>query len=291
MENKFLFSNDKKDFKTLLKNCGFSPNFFNDLEQNKLSLERCQIKKTKSANDVVLLQNQEENKKKKKVYEAEDIDIFTKRNNEIENNIYLNDFNKNNFYNFYSYTTIPSQDSLNKNMNYINNKKSKYIINAYKSKYKNKYIQFYEINSRMLKEKNKYKLYHKCCYPNCNRTFSSSGWLNAHLKEHLKQIHNSKYCKLFEKMILNEKLLSNKRNNKNLYFNNNLNKSKSYLDLRNSNQSINNENTINNYFFYSGLNLFAYPGILFENENILNEENNSLLLFNFSNDSYKANYQ
>jgi hypothetical protein len=70
MDNKFLFSNDKKDFKTLLKNCGFSPNFFNELEQNKLSLEACPIKKIKSANDVVLLQNQEEKKTKKKVYEA-----------------------------------------------------------------------------------------------------------------------------------------------------------------------------------------------------------------------------
>ena len=88
-------------------------------------------------------------------------------------------------------------------------------------------------------------------------------------------------------MILNEKIQSNKKNNKNLYFNNNLIKSKSNLDLINSNQSINNDN----YFFYSGLNLLAFPGILFENENILNEENNPLLLFNFSNDSYKANYQ
>ena len=151
-------------------------------------------------------------------------------------------------------------------MNYINNdKKSKYIINAYKSKHKNKYIKFYEINSVMMNEKNKYRLYHKCCYPNCNRTFSSSGWLKAHLKEHLKQIHNSKYCKLFEKVILNEKIQLNKINKKNLYFSNNL--IKSNIDLLNNNQNINNDNTFNNYFFYSGLNLLAPPGILFENEN------------------------
>ena len=51
------------------------------------------------------------------------------------------------------------------------------------------------------KGKLKYKLFHKCCFPGCNRTFSSSGWLKAHLKEHLKQIENNWFNKAFKKYI------------------------------------------------------------------------------------------
>ena len=206
---------NKKDSKTLLKNCGFSPNFFYDLEQNALALERCKIKKIKSANDIIFLQIQEEKIQQKKIYEAEDKDSFNKKYNEIKNNLYLNCFSNSSSNNhFSSYTTIPSQDCLNKNIYEINNKKAKYAINAYKSKHKKKFSKLYEINLIALEEKNKYKLYHKCCYPECNRTFSSSGWLKAHLKEHLKEIHNSKYSKLFEKFVLNDKIIEiNKKKN------------------------------------------------------------------------------
>ena len=280
----------KKDSRTLLTNCGFSPNFFYDLEQNALALEKCHIKKIKSANDIKLLQMQEERVHQKKIYEAEDKDIFNKMYHETKNNIYLN-YNSSSSINnnFSSYTTIPSQDGLNKNINEIGNKKSKYAVNAYKSKHKKKYIKLYEINSLTLEEKNKYKLYHKCCYPNCNRTFSSSGWLKAHLKEHLKQIHNSKYCKLFEKFIINEKIQSmNKRNN--FYYNNMI--IKSNLDLSNSNQNINTDNTKNNKcLFYSGINSSTPPRILFDSEQIFKGENISLSFHNFNNDNYKMKHQ
>ena len=280
---------NKKDSRTLLTNCGFSPNFFYDLEQNTLALEKCNIKKIKSANDIKLLQMQEERVQQKKIYEAEDKDIFNKKYNEMKNNIYLN-YNSSSSINnnFSSYTTIPSQDGLNKNISEIGNKKSKYVVNAYNSKHKKKYIKLYEINSLTLEEKNKYKLYHKCCYPNCNRTFSSSGWLKAHLKEHLKQIHNSKYCKLFEKFVLNEKIQSMNKGN-NFYYNNIM---KSNLDLSKSNQNINTDNTKSNCLFYSGINSPTPPRILFENEQIFKSENASITFNNFNNDNYnKINYQ
>ena len=281
---------NKKDSKTLLKNCGFSPNFFYDLEQNALALEKCNIKKIKSANDIILLENQEEKIKQKKIYEAEDKDNFNKKYNEMKNNLYLNYFpNSNSNNHFSSYTTIPSQEGLNKNINEINNQKGKYAINAYKSKHKKKYTKLHEINSIALEEKNRYKLYHKCCYPDCNRTFSSSGWLKAHLKEHLKDIHNSKYNKLFEKFVINEKIREINKKKTNFYYNNVM--VESNFDLSNNNQNINTDNTKNKCLFYSGLNSPISPGILFEKEQIFKEENNHLILNSFKSENYKMNYQ
>ena len=281
---------NKKDSKTLLKNCGFSPNFFYDLEQNALALERFNIKKIKSANDILLLQIQEEKIQQKKIYEAEDKDSFNEKYNDMKNNLYLNYFSNSSSNNhFSSYTTIPSQDCLNKNIYEINNKKAKYAINAYKSKHKKKFSKLYEINSIALEEKNKYKLYHKCCYPECNRTFSSSGWLKAHLKEHLKEIHNSKYSKLFEKFVLNEKLIEINKKKTNFYYNNMM--IKSNLELSSNNQNFNTDNAKNKCFFFSGLNSPKLPGTPFEKEQIFKLEKNPLTLNNFNNENYKMIYQ
>ena len=197
---------------TLLKNCGFSPDFFSTISQNIFLFGKNNenFKKIRSENDMISLQmkRRRENFERKKIYEAEDKDTFNK--------IYENDFNFNFGYNgnsnkslcdFSAFTTIPSQECLekkNKNNSEII-KNNNYLIKAYKSKLKKKYSKLYEINSINLEEKNKFKLFHKCCYPGCERTFSSSGWLKAHLDKHLKKIHNSKYCKLFENYLLNEK--------------------------------------------------------------------------------------
>ena len=96
------------------------------------------------------------------------------------------------------------------NKSYENRK----VIKAYKSKLKSKFYKIYEFNSKDYLEKVKYKLFHKCCFPNCGRTFSSSGWLKAHFEEHIKDLKKNKFNILFEKFI---------RNNKNLdknFFNN-----------------------------------------------------------------------
>ena len=286
MEPFSISENNKKDSLTLLKNCGFSPNFFYALEKNVLMLGRCSIKKIKSANDIIFLQKQEENCSiKKRIYEAEDKDIFNKRKD--ENSIYLNYNSNGSINNLSSYTTIPSQDCLNKNLFDIYNQKTKYV-SAYKSKHKIKYNKLYEINSLTLNEKNKYKLYHKCCYPGCNRTFSSSGWLKAHLKEHLKQIHNSKYCKLFEKYILSEKIKYIKKKN-NFYFNNTINQS--HISSDNNLNNINIDNTNNNkLLFFNGINSPKPPSPFFENNNILKGEQKHFSYYHFNNDNYKGYY-
>lgn len=69
-----------------------------------------------------------------------------------------------------------------------NAKESKAVIKAYQSKYKKKYLQSYIQNSKSLQTINKTKLYHKCNFPGCNRTLSSSGWLSSHLDEHLQEL-------------------------------------------------------------------------------------------------------
>ena len=213
MENKsldyFSYLNNSSNF--LLKNCGFSPEFFSNMSQNILLFGKnnSNIKKIRSENDIISLQmkRMRENFEKKKVFEAEDKDTYNK--------IYGNNFcfkygsgntSNNSLYDFSAFTTIPSQDYLDKsnkkNCEIIKN--NNYLIKAYKSKLKKKYSKLYENNSINLEEKNKFKLFHKCCYPGCNRTFSSSGWLKSHLDKHLKKIHGSKYCKLFENYLINE---------------------------------------------------------------------------------------
>lgn len=67
-------------------------------------------------------------------------------------------------------------------------KESKTVIKAYQSKYKKRYLQSYIQNSKSLQSINRTKLYHKCNFPGCNRTLSSSGWLSSHLDEHIKDL-------------------------------------------------------------------------------------------------------
>lgn len=93
---------------------------------------------------------------------------------------------------------IMKLESLTSNINsdVINSGK---IIKAYKSKLKSKNWNSYLINSKLTEMKNKYKFYHKCNFPSCNRTFSSSGWLKTHIEEHMREIHSDEFNKDFEK--------------------------------------------------------------------------------------------
>jgi len=112
-------------------------------------------------------------------------------NNNFDNNLFNNNnnINNNNFFNIID------------NNNNNNNNNNKNIIKAYKSKHKIKYSKIYEKNSELNKQQNKYKMFHKCNFPNCGRTFSSSGWLKSHFNEHLKLIKKNKFNILFEKYI------------------------------------------------------------------------------------------
>ena len=50
-------------------------------------------------------------------------------------------------------------------------------------------------------EKIKNKIFHKCNFPSCNRTFASPGWLKSHFNEHDNEIKNYKFNKIFENFV------------------------------------------------------------------------------------------
>ena len=85
----------------------------------------------------------------------------------------------------------------------MNEENEKVIIKAYKSKLKSKYYEIYEKNSQQLKEMIKYKMFHKCNYPSCKRTFASSGWLRSHFNEHLRDLKKNRFNILFDRYIEN----------------------------------------------------------------------------------------
>lgn len=77
-------------------------------------------------------------------------------------------------------------------------KEAKVIVKAYKSKLKSKHHEIYQKNSQEFMEKIKHKIFHKCNFPGCSRTFASAGWLKSHFSEHDKEIQEFKFNKLFE---------------------------------------------------------------------------------------------
>ena len=104
-----------------------------------------------------------------------------------------------------SFHQIELLEKVIKNLN-SNVKDSNIRIKAYKSKLKSNFFHIYEYNSLKYKELNKLKLFHKCNYPNCSRTFASAGWLKAHFKEHLDEVKqlsfSNKFTELMEKVNL-----------------------------------------------------------------------------------------
>jgi hypothetical protein len=83
----------------------------------------------------------------------------------------------------------------------MNEETDKVIVKAYKSKLKTKFYEIYEQNSQSMKEKIKHKIFHKCNFPNCRRTFASSGWLRSHFNEHLMELKKNKFNILFDQFI------------------------------------------------------------------------------------------
>jgi hypothetical protein len=90
-------------------------------------------------------------------------------------------------------------DRIFKEMNEDN--ETRVIIKAYKSKLKTKFYKVYESNSEFYKEKNKLKIFHKCNFPGCNRTFASAGWLKSHFAEHIEEIKLNKFNIEFERCL------------------------------------------------------------------------------------------
>jgi hypothetical protein len=70
----------------------------------------------------------------------------------------------------------------------ITTNEDKVIIKAYRSKLKRKFKRIYEKNSANFNESTKYKIFHKCKFPGCERTFASCGWLKSHFDDHLSEL-------------------------------------------------------------------------------------------------------
>ena len=110
--------------------------------------------------------------------------------NELKNGIFINSM-KNQI------------DQLNRIFQEMNeSKEAKVIIKAYRSKLKTKFYKIYESNSEFYKEKNKFKIFHKCNFPGCSRTFASAGWLKSHFNDHLGEIKMNKFNIEFERSLL-----------------------------------------------------------------------------------------
>ena len=223
-------SENMKESNNLFLNFGFSPKFFSEIKDEIYVIEKNPMRKISSANAVSVLPI-EEQISQKKIYEAEDKELYQQQEEDnwsdlnrndnlnsqdklkIENNsnsifspisINNND-NDNNFRLFsnFSQCQIVNLTKIIHEMNQSNENRK--VIKAYKSKLKSKFYRIYEINSKDYLEKVKYKLFHKCCFPNCGRTFSSSGWLKAHFEEHMKDLKKNSFNILFEKYIRNNR--------------------------------------------------------------------------------------
>ena len=203
--------NKQKYSTILMKNCGLDPLIFNNMQKYVYAYQKNNMKKVSSLNAILAIPiNEEEIKNsQKKPYVAEDKESYERNelnkildddiyyiNMKNSSNININNDNKK----LSAFEECPQLDSLIQKINngYIN---SNSLINSYKSKNESKFFQIHDINSKKIQGKFKYKLFHKCCFPGCNRTFSSSGWLKAHLKEHLKQVENNWFSVAFKKYI------------------------------------------------------------------------------------------
>ena len=218
----------------LFLNFGFSPNFFSEIKEEIYIIERNPMRKISSANAVSALPI-EEQISQKKIYEAEDKELYQQEEEDNWSDLNKNDninskekikqtnsvfspfsfnFIDNNIgiFSSYSQSQIVNLTKIIQEMNQNNEKRK--VIKAYKSKLKSKFYRIYESNSKDYLEKVKYKLFHKCCFPNCGRTFSSSGWLKAHFEEHIKELKKNSFNILFEKF-LNDKNFKHSLNQKN----------------------------------------------------------------------------
>ena len=234
----------------LLENCGFPKNFFeliesfpskddfsrNDPKANSIPNKSNRLDENNVSSSILIEGNDESEIKKKFIGKEKFIEINSK-------NKLINKLEK-------------KKDIIQNDEEALTKDDSNLVVKSYKSKYKNKFKDIYENNSIILKNKNKYKLYHKCCYPGCNRTFTYSGWLKAHYKIHLKEIQESAYFRLFEKYKL--------ENEYNLLGNVN----KSY------NNNCNNMNTLYNNLSLINPHCNIFNNLYFSDNNIINNRDN-----------------
>jgi hypothetical protein len=224
--------------KILLRNLGFSENFFENVNKSVYVIKKEKIRKVCSENAVVKIE--EDEMAKKTCREAEDLELYREAEDEYslfpeecnpdsgkysssyinkESNLFgsepLNNSKK-------SHVDSANRNSIEANLKIFENcsqsqinqlkeifakmnepQETKIIVKAYRSKLKSKFYQIYEENSQEFREKIKHKIFHKCNFPSCGRTFASAGWLKSHFNEHMKEIKKNKFNILFENLLLN----------------------------------------------------------------------------------------
>ena len=208
--------------KILLRNIGFQEDFFEIIENKQFIIKKEIFKKNFSANAICEEKDlyQKSNYKEAEDYEACFVDLPNNNFNEVEATFYNNETNfgkdeinfqdnnnyKNTSQNFDIFQNISQNhleqlDLIVKQILNFKKKEKEIGIKAYKSKLKTKFYEIYKQNSLIMKEKSKFKIFHKCNFPGCQRTFSTSGWLKSHFSEHLKDLEQNEFNKLFSKVI------------------------------------------------------------------------------------------
>lgn len=214
-----------EETRRLLRNMGLGDNFFDvfGVETGVYTIRREKIRKVASENAVVQIPIDDSDKKRfreeEEIYYREESDIFR---SEEQNDgfgadrVYLSEDceiqkegesilrpkpDSSNL-NFFHACSQSQMDNLNRLVSNINSEKEKVLVKAYKSKLKSKFYRVYEENSQQFKEKIKHKIFHKCNYPSCGRTFASAGWLKSHFQDHLREIKKNKFNILFENFLL-----------------------------------------------------------------------------------------
>jgi hypothetical protein len=226
----------------LLKNLGFSPLFFdvfchkrNEQEESAtFVIRREKIRKVGSENAVVKIERSDV--QLNRCREEEDLEAYK----EMEEHEYFGRKDEGDHFrrvyedsNLYGQDEYPEEEEncnqqpaeerhfdldvfancsrtqmsqLNRIVTGINSaQEEKVLVKAYRSKLKSKFYRIYEENSQQYREKIKYKIFHKCNFPSCGRTFASAGWLKSHFQEHLHELKKNKFNILFDSLILDSK--------------------------------------------------------------------------------------
>lgn len=203
-----------KDAHFLLKNIGFSENFFETLNERIYVIKKSAFRKIYSDNAVEEIPKEEFFQRR--CNEAEDQELYQEDESEYipeektnvmkgVTNCFEDDTELVKTFG-YSNDQMAHLNQLLQQMN--SSYEDKQIIKAYKSRHKSKFYKIYELNSVQNKEKNKFKIFHKCNYPHCGRTFASAGWLKSHFSDHLKIISNHRFNLLFDKYIKKKRIIA-----------------------------------------------------------------------------------
>ena len=213
---------DTNDSKILMRNLGFGEGLLQMLEREEpvYALQKEKIRKVFSDGAVKKIGFQ--GSMMRKTREEEDVEAYRDIYTEEDSGPFQEDERADFFIEDSEPKEIPDKEEcanlslfqncsqsqitkLNRLVSEFTSPQDKVLVKAYRSKLKSKFYQIYEVNSKQFQEKIKYKIFHKCSFPSCGRTFASAGWLKSHFNEHLHELKKNKFNILFENFLVNYK--------------------------------------------------------------------------------------